>query len=508
MGNQASRIDRESSTIASDDPCLNNIRQWHINDTDEPYKRQYHLPAITNDHNRIKPRKQSSPAAVTHPSKSASTVTLSNRRPPFSKLFQKSSRNLSRNNSCVDSTTAFFYQQNSNHTLLTKQLSLNTTLSHTNNTHYTNNNTLPTSTCPNTTLDVLNEPQQQPNLIHPLAPTVASPKDFFSFDHRISMIGTIPEHHQRITNNRNSLSSSQLKQATEHHLEQEQLFSFRMLGERKYSHIKDSNYLLPCDEEEVDRLHLQHFMIRFAIQGNYLAPVSDVLRKGGRVLDVGCGPGAWSMEIAGEYPKSTVIGIDIAPIYPKDIIPSNCVFYQCNVLNKLPFEDNTFDYIFMRFMGQGVESDKWASVLAELVRVLKPRGWIEWIEADSEIHRPGPITHDFNQKLMNLMIKNKQDPHIGRTLKERLSQHTELINATSTYVSCPGGQWAGKLGQLTMQSWKAYYQAFSPLICQLCEIAVKDYTDKLKSCWREADEYKTFENVHFSYAQKRPFILQ
>ena len=96
-------------------------------------------------------------------------------------------------------------------------------------------------------------------------------------------------------------------------------------------------------------------------------------------------------------------------------------------------------------MGQGVESNKWSTVLAELVRVLKPKGWIEWIETDSEIHRPGPVTHDFNRKLMELMTKNKQDPHIGRTLKERLSQNSELINITSTYVSCPGGQWAGKV---------------------------------------------------------------
>lgn len=81
---------------------------------------------------------------------------------------------------------------------------------------------------------------------------------------------------------------------------------------------------------------------------NYLAPVNDVLRKGGRVLDIGCGPGSWSMEIAGEYPKSSVVGVDMTPIYPKEIKPTNCAFFPCNILITLPFEDNTFDYIFMR----------------------------------------------------------------------------------------------------------------------------------------------------------------
>jgi ubiquinone/menaquinone biosynthesis C-methylase UbiE len=73
-----------------------------------------------------------------------------------------------------------------------------------------------------------------------------------------------------------------------------------------------------------------------------------MLRKGSKILDVGCGPGTWSMEIAGEYPKSTVIGIDMTPLFPREIKPSNCAFYQCNLLNKLPFEDSSFDYVFMR----------------------------------------------------------------------------------------------------------------------------------------------------------------
>lgn len=79
-----------------------------------------------------------------------------------------------------------------------------------------------------------------------------------------------------------------------------------------------------------------------------MAPVTDVLRKGANVLDIGCGPGSWTMEMAGEYPKSTIVGVDMVPLFPKDIKPTNCLFYQNNVLNGLPFQDSTFDYVFMR----------------------------------------------------------------------------------------------------------------------------------------------------------------
>lgn len=99
-------------------------------------------------------------------------------------------------------------------------------------------------------------------------------------------------------------------------------------------------------------------------------------------------------------------------------------------------------------MNQGVEKDQWPALLSELIRVLKPNGWIEWVEADIEIHRPGPVTHEFNQKLMNLMTENRQDPHIGRKLKETLSETGELMNINTMFVSCPGGQWAGKVSVL------------------------------------------------------------
>lgn len=36
---------------------------------------------------------------------------------------------------------------------------------------------------------------------------------------------------------------------------------------RKYNLVPASSYMLPCDEDEVSRLHLLHFMVRFAIQG-------------------------------------------------------------------------------------------------------------------------------------------------------------------------------------------------------------------------------------------------
>jgi ubiquinone/menaquinone biosynthesis C-methylase UbiE len=46
------------------------------------------------------------------------------------------------------------------------------------------------------------------------------------------------------------------------------------------------------------------------------------------------------------------------------------------------FKDNTFDYIHLRGLGQGVS--KWPYVLSEAFRCLKPGGFIEMAETRSE----------------------------------------------------------------------------------------------------------------------------
>lgn len=270
MGNQNSRLDRSgSSATINDDPCLDNMRQWHTNKKSEPYKRQYPLPTIANDHNRVKPRKQSSPAAV------SSFTTSNSGRKPFARFFHRHNK-LTRNNSCIDTTTT-------SHTPQQQQVINN---SHSNN-HISNNTILPNNTTNTTTTNTPTSStssssfhsQQQAHFIHPLAPTLNPPMDqrschhVFPFENEsfsrpsLEVISNSRRLGTQTANssNRNSLSNAQLKFLLAQ--QREIPYSYRLNGKRKYHQVPGSNYLLPCDDEEIDRLHLQHFMIRFAIQG-------------------------------------------------------------------------------------------------------------------------------------------------------------------------------------------------------------------------------------------------
>ncbi|CAG8828023.1 8367_t:CDS:2, partial [Cetraspora pellucida] len=140
---------------------------------------------------------------------------------------------------------------------------------------------------------------------------------------------------------------------------------FQYVGGRRFHNVKNSFYSLPNDDDEQDRLHLQHFLIRYIWQSNFSAPVEHILSKSGsKILDVG-------------YPLTEVVGIDISPYQPTHIKPKNFTFIKANVLEGLPFEDNTFDFVFQRYLIASYPKDKWPYIVNELVRVLKPGGFLE-----------------------------------------------------------------------------------------------------------------------------------
>ncbi|KAF0475809.1 S-adenosyl-L-methionine-dependent methyltransferase [Gigaspora margarita] len=75
-----------------------------------------------------------------------------------------------------------------------------------------------------------------------------------------------------------------------------------------------------------------------------------------------------------QYLLAKVIGLDISPT---QIIPKNFEFIKANVQERLPFDDNTFDFVFQRFLLVGYAKEKLPYVINEIVRVLKPGGFLE-----------------------------------------------------------------------------------------------------------------------------------
>ena len=81
--------------------------------------------------------------------------------------------------------------------------------------------------------------------------------------------------------------------------------------------------------------------------------------------------------MATDYPRAKFTGIDISPIQPSQIKPDNFTFVQANIFDGLPFEDDTFDFVFQRLLVASIPKDKWPLIINELTRVLKPGGYLE-----------------------------------------------------------------------------------------------------------------------------------
>ncbi|KAI0095133.1 hypothetical protein BDY19DRAFT_67609 [Irpex rosettiformis] len=106
-----------------------------------------------------------------------------------------------------------------------------------------------------------------------------------------------------------------------------------------------------------------------------------------RCLDLGCGLGDWLVDSARLWPNSTFVGFDIANLqidlnYVEPSVARRIKWVHGNFLERLPFDDNEFDYIHISAIAFCVPEDKWHSVYDEICRILKPNGYVEQGEED------------------------------------------------------------------------------------------------------------------------------
>jgi SAM-dependent methyltransferase len=231
---------------------------------------------------------------------------------------------------------------------------------------------------------------------------------------------------------------------------------YKYIDGRKFINVDNCEYPLPTDDEEVNRLQLQHYLYRYAWGRNFSSPVEDLLCNSDgnvSVLDVGCGPATFLLEMASDYPQVNFTGIDISPVFPLHIKPSNIRFMQMNIINnnglcQLPFNDNTFDFVYLRSMGLSFKEDQWSSLLMELCRIMKHGSWIELMEHDVQFHNEGEISTKMNESIDSLLKSLSINPIISQHLPQLLSNTNQLMNLKRQQLLIPCGSWGGRLGDL------------------------------------------------------------
>ncbi|CAG8501612.1 24_t:CDS:2 [Racocetra persica] len=276
---------------------------------------------------------------------------------------------------------------------------------------------------------------------------------------------------------------------------------FKFLNGRRYHNVENIYYFFPNDDQEIDRLQLQHYMMRFIWRSNFSSPMRDLLEEGyAHVLDVGCGPATWLLEMASDFPKCEFTGVDVVPVMPLTIKPQNINFIEANLLNGLPFPDNHFDFTYIRFLNCAFPSNLWTTnAIPELIRVTKPGGYVEIMEWETKIHNQGPIT----ERLMDAHIRSHDvDDRIPEKMCSYLQDSGKLKNINHDYRDSPIGKHGGRVGKLALDNSIAAFKFCEAKLSVEFGMTSEEYNAHFELYADEVDEYKSQIRTYRFWAEK------
>lgn len=264
-------------------------------------------------------------------------------------------------------------------------------------------------------------------------------------------------------------------------------------------------YLLPTDNEELERLHVMHNILKWAWDANYNAPILKDTMSRARVLDVGCGDGTWVLEMAREFPRASFYGIDICIHHPPAENPGNVQFQLVNILDGLPFQDETFDFVHMRMMMYAVKTEEWNEIVSELYRVCKKGAWIQLSEQDLYPIGQGPASEKFTHLASNALVARDFNPFVARVL-DQLLDNSQFVNTKQIYTSIPCGKWGKRFGELFQEETIALYRAFKPWMAKTMNISHQEFDELLLAMSAELDTYNAYHNWYIAYGRK-PYVI-
>jgi SAM-dependent methyltransferase len=141
---------------------------------------------------------------------------------------------------------------------------------------------------------------------------------------------------------------------------------------------------------EVAPASYDRFMGRFATPLAALFAAHAGVRAGQKALDVGCGPGALTEQLAARLGPAAVVAIDPSESFVaavRERLPA--VDVRCGVVESLPFPDNTFDLTMAQLVVHFM-SDPAAGV-CEMARVTRPDGVVAACVWDQSAGGSGPL---------------------------------------------------------------------------------------------------------------------
>ncbi|KAH8549656.1 S-adenosyl-L-methionine-dependent methyltransferase [Umbelopsis sp. PMI_123] len=277
----------------------------------------------------------------------------------------------------------------------------------------------------------------------------------------------------------------------------------RILAEREYHNVETSTYVLPKDDQEKDRLHEQHFLIKEKVGGNLLKRelTEPLFQREINVLDVGCGPATWLLELATEHPKASFYGIDIADTFPQAIYPPNLHLQISNVLKPLPFEDDTFDFVQLRLFAVALRESEWEIAFRNIRKVLKPGGLFQVVELCTLINSTDPLMIPIRESMAELLLKKGQSLDIAARLDDTLQElNFEVLHKQPITINLGHGT---KADILCGDIHKEVLLGMAPFMAPQMNISIPEYKELVKKAAANMGPTKATLSM-WGYIGRRP----
>ncbi|CAG8537662.1 6695_t:CDS:2 [Cetraspora pellucida] len=238
------------------------------------------------------------------------------------------------------------------------------------------------------------------------------------------------------------------------------------------------------DEEESANIRLyMHNIYEEVFGGKVGAPVQENLQNGAKVLELCCEDGIWITEVAAEYPNTEFYGVD-SNIQNSDNNFNNVTFIECNIFKKLPFPDNEFDYIFAKDKILYMEKNTFLKVLSEILRVLKPGGWLEILCSFNTEHVYGPAYTRLRNTWESWLEVQNIDKDLSLNLENYLKQTgktgTPLCRTKDSQVGC-----GNAFGEFLVEFLLFFYRTARDYLAAFMNISLEEFDDLVNKAENE-----------------------
>ncbi|CAO3682951.1 unnamed protein product [Rhizopus stolonifer] len=335
-------------------------------------------------------------------------------------------------------------------------------------------------------------------------------------------------------------SSSTTEMPTQHtksNMSEQESSTTSFKGKRTMCPKANYRHCLPVEETMQDYLMNAHFVIKHLFNGNFSAPVHGILSNSisvakdtvpinlsepitppvdnpitpelrqdtvARVLDIICGTGTWTMEMACSYPDSQFYGIGYDAIYPTSIKPPNAYFSTSDILGStgFPFQDEHFDYIHMRFVwGYFSESDV-KFVMSEINRVLKPGGYFEMRDCDPVMKNTGPIGTQLYEDLDKHIHKHH---NIDSTWIQQMPSFFDLQAGLTDihHQTIPiTFEESGPISKCVNNFLSDGIKSYKPLFTKSCDVSPEECDVLIQNTIEEALQRRSYFNFYICWGRK------